>query len=54
MADIQSSRSSKEVKFPEDIQVILRADRQQSGNLYMGNIEAAENAVIIQSTFVGM
>jgi hypothetical protein len=35
---IQSSRSSNEVKFPEDIQVILRADRQQSGSLYMGNI----------------
>jgi hypothetical protein len=34
--------------------VILRADRQQDGNLYMGNIEAAENAAIIQSTLVVM
>lgn len=32
---------SQPVKFPEDIQVILRSDRNDYGNLYIGNLETA-------------
>jgi hypothetical protein len=39
----QSSSQSLSVKFPEDIQVIVRSDRKDYGNLFIGNIEAAEN-----------
>ena len=45
----QNSSTKKEIKFPEDVQVILRADKIDRGNLFMGNIEAAKNVQILQS-----
>jgi len=35
------------VRYPEDIQVIIRSDRIICGNLYVGNVEAAENLQLI-------
>lgn len=37
------------MRFPEDIQIIIRADRPQTGNLFLSNIEAAQNTQILQS-----
>ena len=37
------------VKFPEDLQIILRSDRSSYGNLYIGNLEAAQNSQLLQS-----
>ena len=37
------------VKFPEDVQIILRSDRSAYGNLYIGNLEAAQNVQLLQS-----
>lgn len=37
----QGSSPKPTVKFPEDVQVILRADRPTTGNLFIGNVEAA-------------
>jgi len=31
----------REVPFPDDVQVILRGDSLEKGNLFIGNIEAA-------------
>lgn len=38
---IQKDKQNKPVKYPEDIQVILRSDRIVCGNLYVANVEAA-------------
>ena len=33
------------IDFPEDIQIIVRSDRNNYGNLYIGNFEADKNGV---------
>ena len=38
-----SSVNPQPIKFPEDVQVILRSDRNNYGNLYIGNLESAQN-----------
>jgi len=40
----------REVPFPDDVQVILRGDSLEKGNLFIGNIEAANNVQLLQST----
>ena len=39
----ESVNKLQPVKFPEDVQVIIRSDRNDYGNLYIGNLEAAQN-----------
>ena len=41
--DKHNSKLRQSVKFPSDIQIILRSDRKDYGNLFVSNIEAAEN-----------
>lgn len=45
----RSPSSLPSVKFPEDIQIIVRSDRSDYGNLFIGNLEAAENVQLLQS-----
>ena len=33
-----NQKTAQLVKFPEDIQVIVRSDRKDYGNLYIGNL----------------
>jgi len=39
------------VKFPADVQVVVRSDRQHYGNLFIGNIEASYNTQLLQSIY---
>ena len=32
---------TQNIRFPEDVQIILRSDRNNYGNLYIGNLESA-------------
>lgn len=46
----QTEQSEQRVRFPEDIQVIIRSDQLRSGNLFLSNLEAAQNIKILQSS----
>ena len=44
-----SNHQLQPVKYPEDIQIIIRSDRHTYGNLYIGNLEAAQNPKLLES-----
>ena len=41
---------SLQVRYPEDIQIIIRADTHTHGSLFLSNLEAAQNPQLLQST----
>lgn len=41
ISTIHEDKDQTNIKFPEDIQIILRSDRKDYGNLFVGNLEAA-------------
>lgn len=41
ISTIHEDQDQTNIKFPEDIQIILRSDRKDYGNLFVGNLEAA-------------
>jgi len=47
---MQDSKNPQQVRYPEDIQIIIRSDTHAHGNLFLGNLEAAQNPQLLQST----